>query len=47
MFREMVAAIDHNGMEPVIDCVFPFDEAPSAYRHLRSKDHVGKVVVTV
>jgi NADPH:quinone reductase-like Zn-dependent oxidoreductase len=45
MFREMVMAIDQNGLEPVIDRVFPFHQAPEAYRHLQAKDHVGKVVI--
>lgn len=46
MFTEMVAAIDANGMEPVIDQVFAFDDAQSAYRHLRAQEHVGKVVIS-
>ena len=47
MFNDMVAAIDANGMTPVIDEVFAFDDAQSAYRHLRSQEHVGKVVIAV
>lgn len=45
MFSEMVAAIDANAMQPVIDQVFAFDEAQAAYRHLRGQEHVGKVVI--
>jgi len=45
MFSEMNAAIDTNGLQPVIDRSFAFEEAQSAYRHLRSQTHVGKVVI--
>ena len=47
MFNDMVDAIDANGMEPVIDEVFAFEDAQAAYRHLRSQEHVGKVVIAV
>ena len=47
MFTDMVAAIDANGMQPVIDQVFSFEGAQSAYRHLRSQEHVGKVVISL
>ena len=47
MFVDLVAAIDANGLDPVIDRVFPFDEAQAAYEHLASQAHVGKVVVAV
>jgi len=46
MFVEMNAAIDTNGLDPVIDRVFAFDEARDAYHHLGSQTHVGKVVIT-
>jgi NADPH:quinone reductase-like Zn-dependent oxidoreductase len=45
MFGEMNAAIDTNRLQPVIDRSFPFAEAQSAYRHLRSQTHVGKIVI--
>ncbi len=32
---------------PVIDKVFPFDQAIDAYAHLESQAHVGKVVIKV
>jgi NADPH:quinone reductase-like Zn-dependent oxidoreductase len=34
-------------IKPVIDRVFPFAEAPAAYRHLQSGSHFGKVVIQV
>lgn len=33
--------------KPVIDKVFPFDEAADAYAYLESQRHVGKVVIKV
>lgn len=32
-------------LEPVIDRVFSFDDAPAAFKYLSSGKHVGKVVV--
>jgi NADPH:quinone reductase-like Zn-dependent oxidoreductase len=46
-FEEMNAAIARSGLRPVIDRVFPFEEARRAYEHLRSARHVGKIVVRV
>jgi threonine dehydrogenase-like Zn-dependent dehydrogenase len=34
-------------VEPIIDKVFPFIEAPEAYRYLAAGKHVGKVVIKV
>lgn len=47
MFAEMNAAIDLRGLEPLVDEVFPFEQADAAYRHLASQTHVGKVVISV
>lgn len=47
MFAEMNAAIDLHGLEPLVDEVFPFEQADAAYRHLASQTHVGKVVISV
>jgi alcohol dehydrogenase len=33
--------------KPVIDRVFPFDEAPAAFAHLAARRHFGKVVIRV
>ena len=43
MLRSLVAT----GIEPVIDRVFPFEEAPAAYKALRAAGHVGKIVVRI
>ncbi len=47
MFEDMNRAIGVNGLRPVIDRVFPFDEAREALRHLQAAGHVGKVVISV
>ena len=44
-FDDMLRAIDQNGIRPVIDRVFPFDEAAAAFRYVESARHLGKVVI--
>jgi NADPH:quinone reductase-like Zn-dependent oxidoreductase len=45
MFAAMNEAIAQDKLEPVIDRVFPFRDAPEAFRHLESGQHFGKVVI--
>ncbi len=47
LFEQMNAAINANGIKPVIDKVFPFDQVKDAFRHAESGDFVGKVVIAV
>ncbi len=47
MFEDMNRAIAKNGIRPVIDRVFAFDEARDALRHMESGTHFGKIVVTI
>lgn len=47
MFEAMNRAITLNQLKPVVDRVFPFAEAPAAYRHLESGSHFGKIVIAV
>ena len=47
MFENMNRAIALGGIKPVIDRVFPFDQAVTAYEHLASGSHLGKVVIQV
>lgn len=47
MFQAMNRAIEANQIKPVIDRVFPFEEASAAYRYLAEADHTGKVVVSI
>jgi NADPH:quinone reductase-like Zn-dependent oxidoreductase len=47
MFEDMNRAIEVNRIEPVIDRVFPFEEAAEAFRHQMAGSHMGKIVITV
>ncbi len=47
MFEQMIAAINVNRILPVIDKVFPFEEAVSAYRHQLAGSFVGKLVIRI
>ena len=45
MFEEMNLAIMLNQVKPVIDRVFPFEEAKQAFAHHASGQFIGKVVI--
>lgn len=45
--EDLIRALDANGIKPVIDSVFSFDQAVDALKHLESQKHVGKVVIRV
>ena len=45
MFEQMNRAIARAQLRPVIDKVFPFEQAREAYRYLAGAGHVGKVVI--
>jgi NADPH:quinone reductase-like Zn-dependent oxidoreductase len=47
MFEEMNRAVTVNRIRPVVDRIFPFDEAVAAYAYQASGAFVGKVVITV
>lgn len=47
MFEEMNRALALNRILPVVDRVFPFAEAPEAYRYLERGAHFGKIVISV
>ncbi len=44
-FDAMNRAMERHAIRPVIDRVFPFDQALDAYRHFAARAHVGKVVI--
>ena len=44
-FREVAALFLEGRIEPVIDRVFPFSEAPQAYARLQASEQFGKVVI--
>ncbi|MCB9675382.1 MAG: NAD(P)-dependent alcohol dehydrogenase [Alphaproteobacteria bacterium] len=46
-FEALSKVVTSSGIRPVVDRVFPFDEAPMAFEHLASGAHFGKVVVTL
>ncbi|MFO0929283.1 MAG: NAD(P)-dependent alcohol dehydrogenase [Gemmataceae bacterium] len=45
MFEAMNRAIELHRLQPIVDRVFPFDEAVAAFRYLESGSHFGKVVI--
>lgn len=47
MFEGMNRALEQTQIRPVIDKVFPFEEAPRAFAYLESGSHFGKVVIRV
>jgi NADPH:quinone reductase-like Zn-dependent oxidoreductase len=46
-FARMNRALAEHRLEPVVDRVFAFEEAPAAFSYLASGAHFGKVVVRV
>lgn len=46
-FREMVTAIGANGLRPVIDRSFDFDEARQAYELMAQGGHFGKIAIRI
>jgi len=45
-FERMNRAIAAHGLRPVVDRVFPFDDAPDAFHHMASASHLGKICIT-
>ncbi|MFL6258970.1 MAG: NAD(P)-dependent alcohol dehydrogenase [Thermoanaerobaculia bacterium] len=46
-FEAMNRAIALNGLKPVIDRVFPLEEAPAAFEHMAAGEHFGKIVIRI
>jgi NADPH:quinone reductase-like Zn-dependent oxidoreductase len=46
-FRDMNAAIEANGLSPVVDRTFPMEEAAAAYRFQAEEGHFGNIVLTI
>jgi NADPH:quinone reductase-like Zn-dependent oxidoreductase len=42
---DMIAAVEANGIEPVIDSSFPLESLADAFRHQESQKHFGKICV--
>ena len=47
MFEALNRVISANGIKPVIDKVFGFDEVHAAYKHMATGAHFGKIVIHV
>ncbi|MEX2524283.1 MAG: zinc-binding dehydrogenase, partial [Gammaproteobacteria bacterium] len=47
MLEEMNEAVTVNGIKPVVDKVFPFEEAIEALRYEHAGKHFGKVVIGI
>jgi len=47
MFEALLRAVEVNGIQPVIDRAFGFEDAAQAYAYQASASFVGKVVITV
>jgi len=47
MLEKVMRLADGAGLQPVVDRVFPFEEAREAYRYMESGAHFGKVVIAV
>ncbi len=47
MFEAMNRAITTARLNPIVDKVFPMEEAQDAYRYLKSGKHFGKVVIRI
>jgi NADPH:quinone reductase-like Zn-dependent oxidoreductase len=47
MFQSMLKAIEVSQLRPVVDRVFPFDQAVEALKYLESGAHFGKVVIAI
>jgi len=47
MFEDLLKAMAANNIKPLIDKVFPFDQARDAVTHMQSGDRLGKVVIKI
>jgi NADPH:quinone reductase-like Zn-dependent oxidoreductase len=47
MFEDLNRAITQHHIKPVVDRIFPFEQAADAYRHLPTGHFVGKLVITI
>jgi NADPH:quinone reductase-like Zn-dependent oxidoreductase len=45
MFEDMARAIALHGLRPVVDRVFPFEEAREALKYMESGSHFGKIAI--
>ncbi len=46
-FKDMIRFVEQHQIVPVVDRVFPLSDFDKAIERLRSKDHFGKIVLTI
>jgi NADPH:quinone reductase-like Zn-dependent oxidoreductase len=46
MLQNLADTMANNGLKPVIDKEFSFENAADAFRHMESQAHLGKIVIT-
>ena len=46
-FRAMLDLYGAGGLRPVVDRLFPLDEAAAAHRHMEGAEQFGKIVLTI
>lgn len=46
-FLDMLSAICHSELRPVVDATYPLERTGEAFRHLKSGLHFGKLVITL
>jgi NADPH:quinone reductase-like Zn-dependent oxidoreductase len=44
---ELIPLFDRGGLQPVVDKVFPLEEAKEAHRRMESRELFGKIVLTL
>ena len=47
MQEDLHTALERNGIHPVIDREFKFDQAKEAFEYQQSAQHLGKIVIRV
>lgn len=47
MFEAMNRAITLHRVRPVVDRIFPFEQAAEAFKHMESGSHFGKIIIRV
>lgn len=45
MLMDLMRAVEANGIEPVVNRVFSFDQSKDAYAYFAAAEHVGKVMI--
>ena len=46
MFEDMLRAVEFNGLRPVVDRTYRFEEIPQALSYMQSGSHFGKIVIS-